>query len=310
VNTSAWSGYSTLVAVTPGTAEQQVRVMTYNLLDVTFDGRTEYGSERIAPWSQRKKASAALIRSGNPDVIAIEEGSDWTAGYRGPRQVDTLVSALGSGYALAHTETPPWSSQWVSSAHDKAGNYILYRTATWRAVGAGGHFSIGGGRFVAWQVLQNRGTGAKFLVVATHLIAQRGATRNRIRMTETQTAIAGIARINAARGNVPVVYAGDWNSPGRNAGANNGPRRVMASIRAVDAFDVAQRHSRADYRSMNHYARVPPTGVYHIDRIFAGPGVAVRAWRQLLNLSHGRFVGVIPSDHNPVLADLSIRYAA
>ncbi|HEY7010696.1 MAG TPA: endonuclease/exonuclease/phosphatase family protein [Jatrophihabitantaceae bacterium] len=308
VNTSAGSGYSALVSVLPGTAEQQVLVMTYNLLVVTYDGRTEYRSEKIAPWSERKKASAALIKSGNPDVIAIEEGSDWTAGYRGPRQVDTLVAALGSRYVLARTETPPWSSHWVSSAHDKAGNYILYRTATWRAVGNGGHFAVGDGRFVAWQVLQNRGTGAKFLAVATHLIARRGAARNRMRTTETRNAIAGVARVNAARGNLPVVYAGDWNSPGRNARANNGPRREMASIRAVDAFDVAQRHTRAGYRSMNHYARVPPTGVYHIDRIFAAPGVAVRTWRQLLNLSHGRFVGVIPSDHNPVLAGLSIRY--
>jgi hypothetical protein len=310
VNTSAKSRFSALVAVTPRTAEQPVRVMTYNVLNVTFDGRSEYGGERIAPWSQRKVASAALIRSGSPDVIAIEEGADWTAGYRGPRQVDSLAAALGSGYALARTETPPWSSAWISTAHDKAGNYILYRRATWRAVGAGGHFLVGQRRFAVWQVLQNRHTGARFLMVANHTVTHLGAAYNRMRTLETRRTVAGVARINATRGNLPVVYAGDWNSPDHNARANNGPRSVMASIRAADTFDAAQAHVRANYRSMNHYARIPPTGEYHIDRVFAGPGAAVRTWRQLLKISHGRFVGTIPSDHNPVMSDLVIRYPA
>jgi endonuclease/exonuclease/phosphatase family metal-dependent hydrolase len=182
----------------------------------------------------------------------------------------------------------------------------VYRNAAWRAVGAGGHFSVGNGRFVAWQALRSTTTGAQFLMVANHPIARVGARYNRLRTAQTRAMIAGVARINTRH--LPIVYAGDWNSPDHNAGSNTGPRRVMASIRAVDAFAVAQSHTRANYRSMNHYARVPPTGSYHIDAIFAGPGVAVRAWSQLLRISHGRFVGTIPSDHNPVMAAIVIRY--
>jgi hypothetical protein len=34
----------------------------------------------------------------------------------------------------------------------------------------------------------------------------------------------------------------------------------------------------------------------------------VTSWSQLLNLSHGEFTGVIPSDHNPVVANLEFPY--
>ena len=42
--------------------------------------------------------------------------------------------------------------------------------------------------------------------------------------------------------------------------------------------------------------------------MFADSGVGVRAWQELLNIANGQLVGVIPSDHNPVVADLGIRY--
>ena len=44
-----------------------------------------------------------------------------------------------------------------------------------------------------------------------------------------------------------------------------------------------------------------------VDHIYAEPGVGIRAWSQVLQLADGMFRGVIPSDHNPVLADLTIR---
>jgi hypothetical protein len=36
--------------------------------------------------------------------------------------------------------------------------------------------------------------------------------------------------------------------------------------------------------------------------------VAVRRWEMRLNLTAGSFVGVIPSDHNPVVADVVLPY--
>ena len=45
-----------------------------------------------------------------------------------------------------------------------------------------------------------------------------------------------------------------------------------------------------------------------IDHVFASPGIAVTAWREILQLRGGKFLGVIPSDHNPVVADLLVSY--
>jgi hypothetical protein len=40
------------------------------------------------------------------------------------------------------------------------------------------------------------------------------------------------------------------------------------------------------------------------------PGVGVRRFEVVASLTSGRYVGVIPSDHNPVAADLVLPYPA
>jgi hypothetical protein len=42
--------------------------------------------------------------------------------------------------------------------------------------------------------------------------------------------------------------------------------------------------------------------------VYVSGGIGVSNWTQLLNLSHGRFVGTMPSDHNPVVARLAIPF--
>jgi exonuclease III len=75
-----------------------------------------------------------------------------------------------------------------------------------------------------------------------------------------------------------------------------------------DALVAAQTRSNTQYASMNGYRRVPSQTGRIIDHIAADPGVATTGWSQLLNLHDGHFVGVIPSDHNPVVADLVVQY--
>ena len=42
--------------------------------------------------------------------------------------------------------------------------------------------------------------------------------------------------------------------------------------------------------------------------MYAPAGVAVRGWALALKLSDGKFVGAIPSDHNPLVADVVLPY--
>jgi hypothetical protein len=76
----------------------------------------------------------------------------------------------------------------------------------------------------------------------------------------------------------------------------------------VDADEVAQTLVNRAYNSANQYMRSPVTGHWDIDHVYAPAGVAVRRWELALTLSSGRFVGAIPSDHNPVVADVVLPY--
>ena len=82
----------------------------------------------------------------------------------------------------------------------------------------------------------------------------------------------------------------------------------MREAHVASAFNAAQSRRLPSYNSANGYDRPPPRFGDHIDYIFAPPGVAVLSWRQVMHLRHGRLVGVIPSDHNPVVATLEYPY--
>ena len=81
----------------------------------------------------------------------------------------------------------------------------------------------------------------------------------------------------------------------------------MSRARVADGFEVLQIFANRQYNSANQYYRTPPAFSDNVDHIYAEPGVGIRAWSQVLQLADGKFRGVIPSDHNPVLADLTIR---
>jgi endonuclease/exonuclease/phosphatase family metal-dependent hydrolase len=103
---------------------------------------------------------------------------------------------------------------------------------------------------------------------------------------------------------LPVVYAGDVNS--HEGHPLDGPAVAMGATGTADAQLVAPHRTNVQYNSANQYRRTPPKSGLALDRIYASPGVAVGAWRQVLELSGGRLVGVIPSDHNAVVADLVV----
>ncbi len=286
-----------LRAVAPARG-QDVRVMTYNVLHQPAAGTKESGTT-VASWVQRRTPMIALIKRWNPDVLALQEASDWVGPVKGPRVADDLAARLG-GYAVAHTEITPGQPGWMRTAR-----YILYRTATYSPVGAGGHWALATGRFAAYQELQNRTTGARFLAVSVHLSYGAGRAADLQRQAETQK-LLGFARAYQASAHVPVIYLGDFNS--HEGHALDGPGVVMRAAGVADADEVAQALSNRRYNSANQYFRSPVQGHWDIDHVYAPAGVAVRGWALGLNLTAGTFVGAIPSDHNPVVADVTLPY--
>ncbi len=303
INGATVSPYSGSVAVTVASSERPLRVLTYNVLSATFDGSAIGGSTQ-APWSQRRAEAVALLKQSGADVFAVQEGAA-VVNAAGDRQVDSIATGLGTGYAIANTDHGSNPGQVPNSRY--TGNYILYNRATVTPYGTGGHWMIGYLHKAAYHLFRDDKTGAKFLFLGTHLTSPRGPSYDLQRRAETINLIT-LARAYAAANQVTsIVYGGDINSwPGRYL-TTDMPGNQMKLNKTSDAFQAAQAHSNAGYSSINSYLRYPPMGG-SADRLFVTGGVAVRDWGQLLHVYGGAFVGVIPSDHNPVYADIVLPY--
>jgi endonuclease/exonuclease/phosphatase family metal-dependent hydrolase len=269
------------------------------------DGTRDAGGT-VLYWAQRRLAVASIIRQAHPDILAVEEAAEWVQEPKGPRVADDIASMLGSPYTLAGTEIPPGQPGWF-----RTGDYLIYNSGSYAPLAAGGHWSVGAASspaFEVYQLLRNRTSGARVLVIGTHLSGTSGGTGDDLRRTETERVIANAQHYAAAHGHPPIIYVGDFNS---NDGRNHtfdGPGVATRAAQLADAFKSAQVLRNARYDSANNYYRTPPAFGRSIDRLFASPGVAIAAWRQYLNLSAGKFVGVIPSDHNPVAGDFLLPY--
>jgi hypothetical protein len=281
-----------------------VRMMTYNVLRSDGDGRIENGNV-VAPWAQRAPGVVARIQAADPDVVAIEEGGGWVGAVRGPRQADDLVSRLGGEYALANTETAPNLPHYF-----RTGVYLLYKTSEFTPIGTPGHWALGDTRWAAYQALQSRSTGARFVAVCAHLLVGPSALNDRRRAAETASLLRQSQAYAASLGGLPVIYGGDWNSDATRRHTSDTVRETMRAAGVADALDVAQSRSNENYNSANGYLRTPPTGGADIDAIFAPAGVGVSSWGMEMLLNGGKFDGVIPSDHNAVYADLLVPYTS
>lgn len=294
---------SAVATAVPTSAGVTVRAMSYNLLRAQKDGQIESGN-KVAPWSQRKLAAAALIRKSNPDILAVQEASDWAGAVKGPRMVDDLRSTLGSStWALARTEVPP-----SEDFYFRTGRYILYKSSVFSAVGEGGHWDLGNARWAAYQILQHRSTGATFLVLSVHLeYGTYSRAKDVLRQQQTRV-LLGKVRTYLANRPMPVLYLGDFNSHEKSSNVFDGPGTVLRPAHMTDSDEVAPVTVNRTLNSSNKYARLAPRSSAHVDHVYVPPGVGVRRFEVVASLTSGRYVGVIPSDHNPVAADLVLPY--
>ncbi|WP_375485816.1 endonuclease/exonuclease/phosphatase family protein [uncultured Jatrophihabitans sp.] len=302
LNGSMPSHYAGIVSAVVQSRQQSMRLMSYNILNLGADRTREAGGV-VAPWSQRRAPAVALIKSANPDVVGIQEGNWWADATHHILQVDSLRNGLGGTYTLAHTEPRYGESDWKWF---RTGNYILYKPSTYRAVGAGGNWHLGAKAYAVYQVLQNKASGARVLVVNTHLTQPGGYSNDLARQSEMRSMVSGA---NARAHGLPVVYVGDFNSNNNPKQYRlDGPGSIMRSSRIADARLVAQSHVNPHWDSANDYMRAPYHYDLYIDYLCLTPGVSATSWGMAMRMSHGRFVGTIPSDHNPIWTQLQFPY--
>jgi endonuclease/exonuclease/phosphatase family metal-dependent hydrolase len=292
---SPWSGTTTLLAAG---ATARVRMLTYNVLSESTDPNHPGGV--AAPFSDRRTPMLDLIRASGAPVVGIQEGSaclrhiDHQPCYR---QIDSIADGLVSRWTLADT--------WGTSKQARySGQYVLYDSSVVSPAARGGSWVLDNGHLAAYQLFRVRSTGARFLFVCVHLQSGKGYDQMRGEETKSMLRQARTYATNAAVRSI--VYAGDFNSYHNEWETNDITGRTMRAAGVPDGIEVAQAYVKAKYDSINGLYRKPRKGHGSIDHIYATGGVGIRRWGELLNLRDGEFVGTIPSDHNPVFADLML----
>jgi endonuclease/exonuclease/phosphatase family metal-dependent hydrolase len=309
-----------------------VRVGTFNLSSVSFDAKAA-GDHRT--WRERRPAVVAQILQQRLDVVGLQEANQsnkYVAGLDyGTNQYLDLKGALaaqGGHYELTNeaaydcakaTSTYHCVYQDRDASQD---NRIIYNSDRVTLVSQGSEkFStqtVGKNeRYLAWAVLQMKGTGEQFLFTDTHLDPYSETTR-KAQWSES------ITLTNRLKGSLPVVAVGDYNTSKWDSYAAtylprmkaNGYGDVLNQQYARNlATPRAESLRRGWVNSFNGFKRDVRSYAYEdakykvgnsIDWIFVTNSVRVKQWSNVtaVDARTNLIKGVIPSDHALIRATI------
>jgi endonuclease/exonuclease/phosphatase family metal-dependent hydrolase len=171
------------------------------------------------------------------------------------------------------------------------------------------------GKTMTWNVLRERRSGARFVVVDMHLEYRKngatdpnGWTKNwdEVRYADARRTAEELTLRNRHTRNLPLVFAGDMNSGTDAEGAS--AVDAFADVGFADAFAVADRRSGEEYKSYNG-GKIPLPLGEKIDHLFVRNGTQVREWVQIPQTTEttGAPADLLRSDHN--LSYATIRLA-
>lgn len=246
----------------------------------------------VPKWAKRKPLAGALIRTASPDIIATQESASSTAFHQ-----------VLPGYTRGAYKSAKQTYFKTSRFTVLDGGWITLNATT--------------KRYATWDLLRDRQTGTAFIIANAHLEPYKGVTKDKMRHAQTTRLVTQLAAKNIH--NVPVVWAGDWNSNASNANQSNypggfdGPKRRFAMIDVVNSLELTTNTTNAELNSANQGVLAPKSNGHHVDAIYVPRrGVEVEGWAMLANFLQpepetGReYATPLPSDHNPVVTRLVI----
>lgn len=286
-------GHSTIVRMLPGNGPTY-RVMTYNLC-----------SQKCSGWDRRQPAALARIQTYSPDVIAAQEAIYLSV----PGSMGYAEAAEKSSKRLLYKTSRLAPVAPTSAVPAKPGKSPEGCDLSWPQVTKGYVFlgyHGGGCRYAVWALLADRQTGDRTVFVDVHTVSGDNETAANQRTAEITTLTQHLAQINP--GNVPVVYAGDFNSHKNRA--NDDMAGVLQKQGYYDAYDLAMRLIRQHFNSYNGFDVVPRISYKwgdHVDHVWIRPDEGrILSWTNGAWLSGGRMVTPIPSDHSPIITDVRL----
>jgi len=261
---------------------QDLDVMSFNIrLNLKSDGENA--------WPNRKALAVSMIRFYDPDIFGVQEA------LKG--QVNDLTSDLNE-------------YDWLGVGRDdghEAGEYmaIFYKPSRFKLLkhdtfwlsetpeipGLG--WDAAYIRVVTWAQFEDLNTGKLFYHFNTHF-------DNRGELARQESAKLLLTRIREIVGDIPFLVTGDF-----NCNPDSEPYDILTATELLrDAKTISRTPHHGPSRTFNGFdLETLKTAEQPIDFIFVSESVEVLKHATLSDTIDGYF----PSDHMPVIAEISIR---
>ncbi len=283
--------------------------MTYNILS---GARPPSAFPKVQPsdlkFENRAPVLAEWIMAARPDVLAVQENEPMRAPIRRPLR--RLLPLLDGYRAVQPNSDIP----------------ILYRASAFEVLDSGlrvisrkRHV-----RYGAWCRLRQRSSEQQVVVANTHLDPHQSAAAFRAREASLEVLTDWLRAVNVHR-HLPTLLMGDFNTPfefgsdGRihglgplyDAGLRNSEEiagHVTSAVPGASSLNSMGAVVNGSWR----YGAVRRTGT-RMDYIWVGPEFTVDTWQVVTGPGVRKVDGApffangpVPSDHNPVLAEVSL----
>ncbi len=280
-----------------------IKVATYNVCSVACDASTHL-------WTERKPAVIANIAAQSPDIIALQEMDRSLLADL----LDGLNAATSRSYM---TSDPP-------SKGGSGTTKLAYDTLRFdMAPSEDGSVELTSGesgtrKWAVWAILIDKLSGKKLFVVSVHLVA--GEAWQELRKVQSAEIVDLVKAKNTE--NLPVIIAGDFNS-GRDYKPSNYVYDVLTAAGYREPLGntnnswtpartaTAEHRVNLDYNTYNNFDAYARRSKYDngsdIDYIWHSPKIRVALSAVAVDVdTSGKFVGLIPSDHNMLTATVHL----
>lgn len=259
---------------------QQLTVGTYNL---RYDNPMDTGNL----WVDRAPVVANLIRFHDFDILSTQEGLK--------NQLDYIKNALPqyNYYGIGRDDGKNKGEHSAifykqdEFALLKKGDFWLSQTPDKPSLGWD---AICCNRICSWVYLQHKKTKKKFYFFSVHFDHQGMQARR-------ESSKLMLQKIKQIAGSEPVIFAGDLNGDHESEWY-----LTLAKSKIIKDTYTEVKYPYANNASHNSFGKAKNnSGI--IDHVFVTPHFTVSKWGVLTDTYHGKF----PSDHFPVLVELTIK---
>ncbi len=278
----AAAGLAWLNATTAAAEPCKLRVMTYNL---------RYASDQPPnSWPQRRPAAKALLEATAPDLVGTQEGLypqlkdlaadlpayDWLGLGRAGGSHDEFMAVF---YRRERLEPVEFDHYWLSDTPEVVGSRSWGNTVR---------------RMVTWVKFRDAPSGAEFYFINTHF-------DHMVQKAREKSAELVLSRVHGLKTTLPILLLGDFNA----AALDNRCYDILVGQQGFrDAWSTAIQ--RGPLIGTFHNYRGPQADGARIDWILHRGNLTIeRAEIVTFDLN-----GQYPSDHFPVMADVSLSAAA